>query len=59
MEDKRVIFKSGLSPEECSRISHMIYESDFNTNYPNQNRIERIAREIDEYMNYKKKHIEA
>lgn len=59
MKVTREIFNAGISPEECSRISHMVCLADFNTYYPNPNRIERIAREIDEYMNYKKKHVEA
>ena len=59
MKTTREIFNKGLSPEECSRISHMVCLADFNTNYPNPSRIERVAREIDEYMNYKRKHMEA
>ena len=33
----------------------MIYLDDFNTNYPNPNRIDRIAREVDEYLKWKHK----
>ena len=40
---------------ECSQIPHMIYSDDFNTNYPNPNRIDRIAREVDEYLKWKHK----
>lgn len=47
-----------ISPEEYSRIHHEIYLDDFNTNYPSSNRVERIAREIDEYIKWKRKHIE-
>ena len=51
-------FYGGISPEEYSRIPHVIYSSDFNTNYPTSNLVERIAREIDEYIKWKQKHIE-
>ena len=47
------ILYAGVSPAECSRIQHVIYAADFNTNYPNPNRISRIAREVDEYLKYK------
>lgn len=47
-----------ISPGEYSRISHVIYPEDFNTNYPASNRVERIAREIDEYIKWKQKNIE-
>ena len=47
----------GISPEEYSRIHHMIYLEDFNTNHPNTGRIDRIAREIEEYLKYKHKNI--
>ena len=33
----------------------MIYLDDFNTNYPNPNRIDRIAREVDEYLKWNHK----
>lgn len=45
-----------IKPEEYCRIPHVITLSDFNTNYPNPDRINRIAREIDEYLKYKKKY---
>ena len=38
---------------ESSRIPHMIYLADFNTNYPSSSRIDRIASEINEYLRYK------
>ena len=44
-----------VEPTEYSRIPHMIYLSDFNTSYPNRNRIDRIASEINEYLKYKNK----
>lgn len=47
-----------ISREEYSRIPHVIYVDDFNTNYPVLNRVERIAREIDEYIRWKQKYIE-
>lgn len=45
-----------IKPEEYHRISHVIAPSDFNTNYPSPDRVDRIAREIDEYLRYKKKY---
>lgn len=38
---------------ENIRIPHIIYLDDFNTNYPNTNRISRIACEINEYLKRK------
>ena len=55
MKITQKISHNGISPSECFRIPHMIYEADFNTNYPIPNRIDRIAREIDEYMRWKRK----
>lgn len=46
-----------ISRDEYSRIPHVIYLDDFNTNCPISNRVERIVREIDEYIKWKKKHI--
>ena len=46
----------GINPSEYSRIPHIIYDNDFNTNHPNPNRIDRIAREIDEYMKWKRRY---
>ena len=43
----------GFDPDEYSRISHTICLADFNTNYPNPNRINRIASEINEYVKTK------
>lgn len=34
---------------------HMITEEDFSMEYPSKNRINRIASEIQEYLNYKRK----
>lgn len=45
-------------PEEYSRIPHMVYLCDFNTSYPSSSRIDRIASEIDCYLNYKLKNTE-
>jgi hypothetical protein len=55
MKITQKMLHNGVNPSEYSRIPHMIYESDFNTNHPSANRIERIAREIDEYMKWKRK----
>ncbi len=52
------LLHTGINPEEYSRIPHIIYLDDFNTNHPNPNRIDRIARETDEYLKYKHKNIE-
>lgn len=51
-------FYGVISPDEYSRIPHVIYPEDFNTNYPASNRVDRIAREIDEYIKWKQKNIE-
>ena len=56
MEGKRKIIHSGITPAEYCRIPHMIYATDFNTNHPSPNRIDRIAREINEYMKWKDKY---
>ncbi len=56
METTKKLYKE-ISSEEYSRIPHVIYLDDFNTNYPASNRVERIAREIDEYIKWKQKHI--
>ena len=54
MKFEKETLRSGLiSPDEYSCIPHMICFADFNTNYPNPNRIDRIASEIDEYLNWK------
>ena len=52
------ILHTGIAPSECSRVPHMIYEADFNTNHPVPNRINRLASEINEYLKYKHKNIE-
>ena len=49
---------TGIIPSEYSRIPHMVYLTDFNTNHPQPNRIDRIASEIDEYLNWKRKRVE-
>ena len=54
MKDKRSLLFYGESPEEYSRIPHVICLADFNTNYPNTNRIDRIASEINEYLKHKR-----
>ena len=48
----------GYVSNKQPRIPHMVCPDDFNTNYPNPNRIGRIAREIDEYLRYKHKHMD-
>lgn len=52
------ILHNGVSPNEYSRIPHKICSDDFNTNYPNTNRIDRIASEINEYLKHKRKNTE-
>ena len=49
------ILHSEITSSEYSRIPHTIYEADFNTSYPSQSRINRIASEISEYLKYKRK----
>ena len=44
---------SGISRDEYSRICHTVCLADFDTSHPNPNRINRIASEINEYLNYK------
>ena len=44
---------------EYSRIPHVVCSADFNTNYPNPNRIARIASEVSEYLKHKHKNAEA
>lgn len=53
MKAEREILHSRVPLAEYSRISHMIFLADFNTNYPSANRIDRIANEINEYLKYK------
>lgn len=48
----------GVNPAEYSRIPHSVCLDDFNTNYPNSNRINRIASEINEYLKNKHKYAE-
>ena len=57
VDKKRGTFVGGfITPEEFPRVSHMVTEADFDTESPNPYRIERIASEIREYLNYKRKH---
>ena len=58
METVREMLYSGVNPSGYSRIPHLIYLDDFSTNYPSQNRINRIANEINEYLEYKRKYTE-
>lgn len=53
---KEKLYIEVIKPDEYCRISHIIAPSDFNTNYPNPDRVNRIAREIEEYLKYKKKY---
>ena len=55
MKTAKKILRAGIAPSEYSRIPHMVYLNDFNTNHPASNRIDRIAREINEYMKWKRK----
>ena len=54
----KMLHKGLIRPDELSRVSHMVYLSDFNTNHPSPNRIDRIASEINEYLKYKYKNTE-
>lgn len=45
----------GITPIEYSRIPHTICSADFDTGHPIPNRVNRIASEINEYLNYKNK----
>jgi hypothetical protein len=47
------ILHSEIESVEYSRIPHVVYLADFNTNHPNPSRIDRIASEINEYLKYK------
>ena len=49
------VLHKGFVSNKQPRIPHMICPNDFNTNYPNPNRISRIAREIDEYLKHEHK----
>ena len=55
MKDIQKILHDGTNPYGVHRVPHVICLADFNTNYPNTNRIERIAREINEYSKYDRK----
>ena len=57
MEVTQEKLRGAISPKEYSRIQHTICLDDFNTNYPNTKRIDRIAREINDYLKYKNKNI--
>lgn len=54
----KMLYEGFIRPDELSRIPHMIYPADFNTNYPSLDRIDRIANEINEYLKYKHKNTE-
>lgn len=56
MKNIQEILRGGAAPVECSRAPHTICLADFDTNYPNTNRIDRIASEIDEYLRHKQKY---
>ena len=43
-----------INYSESSKINCTITNADFNTNRPNSRRIEMAARDIGEYLNYKK-----
>ena len=55
MKTIQEILRGGVSAEEYSRIPHMVYLGDFNTNHPSSNRIDRIASEINDYLKYARK----
>lgn len=56
MKTEQEILRGGINPEEYPRISHTICLDDFNTNYPNTRRVDRIASEINEYLKRKNKY---
>ena len=58
METAQEMLRGYINPEEYPRIPHTICLDDFNTNYPNTNRIDRIANEINKYLKYKNKNID-
>ena len=58
MKTVQEILHNGIKPDEYSRIPHKICLDDFNTNYPNTSRIDRIAGEINEYLKHKRKNTE-
>lgn len=45
-----------ISPKEYNRIYYEVTPTDFNTNYPDPYRIDRILKGIKDYLNYKEKH---
>ena len=46
---------NGVAPSEYNRVPHVLCLADFDTNHPNPNRIDRIAREVEEYLRRKRK----
>ena len=50
--------KVSLTEVELSRIPYYATDDDFSTYYPSKNRIDKIVREIDKYLRYKKSHLE-
>ena len=61
-EDRMSIFQDNIikiGQDEFSRLwGGELTEFDFSTSSPNSYRIEKIARGIDEYLKYKRNHIE-
>lgn len=61
-EDRMTTFQDNkitISQDEYSRLwCGELTEHDFSTSSPNPYRIEKIARGIDEYLKYKRNHIE-
>lgn len=56
MKNAQKISDSWVSTAKYSRVPHVICLADFDTNHPNQNRIDRIASEINEYVKHKSKY---
>lgn len=54
---KKLLYDGVMNPYKLPYISHVITYSDFCTDRPNPNRISRIAREIDMFLKYKRKHV--
>lgn len=52
--EREMLYNGVITPSEYSRIPHIIVEDDFDTNRPSPYRIDRIAREIDGYLKYKR-----
>ncbi len=59
MKDRGDILHNWGNKSAYPDIPHVIEIEDFNTEYPNTTRIKRISREIDGYLKYNRKDVEA